>query len=136
MSLSDPVPGLDRSPRRRAPRRAAALLPLVAVACALLAGGRLAGAQELRSPLPAAIPANWQPVDTLPLPRGAALRQLNGTPLRFQDTPGWIRTIERITDQGLPMLEVHRGRQSSVVFGIDRKGFIGFFTVARTPLRD
>jgi hypothetical protein len=56
--------------------------------------------------------------------------------LQFRDEPAWARRLERIGHEGLPLVEVRRNDQSRVVFGVTRKGFIGFFTVARPARRD
>jgi hypothetical protein len=65
------------------------------------------------------------------LPAAAARADdLAATHLRFHDDPAWIRRLDRVGREGLPMIEVHRGERSRIVFGVNRKGFIGFFTVA------
>ena len=49
--------------------------------------------------------------------------------LDFQSQPAWIHRLERTARYGLPMLRLHSGRRSSLVFGMNPNGYIGVFTL-------
>ncbi len=64
-------------------------------------------------------------------PAGATAQQALPETLRFNDRPAWIRRLERAAKRGVTVASLHENQDTTLVFGMNRRGYIGFFTVPR-----
>jgi hypothetical protein len=108
--------------------------------CAAFAGGAAPSLaiEPVRLEAPPAAERFAAGTDRAPGPTLAAAARLNASTtdaaassLRFQNRPAWIRSLEQAARRGITVAPVRDNETTRLVFGMNRKGYIGFFTVPK-----
>jgi hypothetical protein len=61
-------------------------------------------------------------------PRPAQVSLATVQPLEFQDKPAWARRLQFAARHGWTIAPLRRGKESDLVFGVHRDGYVGVFT--------
>jgi hypothetical protein len=114
-------------------------LSLCSLAVAAGAGAPASFAIEpVRLEAPPAAERFLATADRTPGPTLAAVARLNANAtdapphaLGFDKRPNWIRNLEQAARRGITVASVRDNEDTRLVFGMTRKGYVGFFTVPK-----
>ncbi len=109
------------------PSTASTIRTLQALVLALAGCVTLAQPALALEPAPLSLTAPQLPAE----PAGTTARQALPETLRFHDRSAWVRRLELAAKRGFTVASLHENQDTRLVFGMNRRGYIGFFTVPR-----
>jgi hypothetical protein len=59
-------------------------------------------------------------------PAGASIKPLAA--VRVDDRPAWVRRMDMVARQGLPLACLRHGQQANIVLGAHPNGYLGIYT--------